>query len=56
MEQYMYSKAALAAAQKAWNKLSNLIDNKPMLFKHQMEFKTFYDELCRKILSDKERD
>jgi|21_taG_2_1085346.scaffolds.fasta_scaffold41640_3 hypothetical protein len=56
MEQYMYSKAALGAAQKAWNKLSNLIDSKPMLFKHQMEFKTFYDELCRKILSDKEQD
>ena len=48
----MYSKKALRAARTSWNTLSNLMDPKPVLFKDDKGFKTFYDELAKKIAFD----
>ena len=53
---YMYSKKALRAARTSWNTLSNLMDPKPVLFSDDKGFKTFYDELAKKIITSKEKD
>ena len=50
----MYSKAALHSANKAWNELSTLMDAKPLLFKTAPKFKMFYNELCERLITDKE--
>jgi len=56
MEQshYMYSKKALRAARTSWNALSNLMDAKPVIFKEDKSFKVFFDELAKKIITNKE--
>lgn len=53
---YMYSKKALRAARTSWNTLTNIIDSKPVLFKDDKSFKVFFDELAKKIITNKEKD
>ena len=52
----MYSKKALRAARTSWNTLSSLMDKTPLVFKEDKTFKTFYDELAKKIMNSKEKD
>jgi len=54
--EFMYSKKALRAARTSWNTLSSLMDKTPLVFKEDKTFKTFYDELAKKIMNSKEKD
>lgn len=46
---YKFSKRTLTAARDAWNELSEIFEEDPIIYQTDEEFVVFYKQLCREL-------